>query len=46
MPYPTSQKQKKAANSAFAICSDLKGAKRERCLNQVYQDKLKKQKKS
>jgi hypothetical protein len=42
MPYPRTTKGKKAASTAFAICSKVKDpTSHEKCVEKVYKDKKK-----
>lgn len=40
MPYPKTDKGKKAATEAYKICSDKTGQTKEKCVMGVYNDKM------
>jgi len=40
MPYPRTERGKKAASEAYKICSDKTGANKEKCVMGVYNDKM------
>jgi hypothetical protein len=46
MPYPRSEKGKKAATEAYKICSDKTGTTKEKCVMGVYNDKMSNKKNS